>query len=126
MLLKRASRTVSRRAPILHLRRRSGQTVGVDIHDGDLNDRQRAVLDFERTWWQFDELRDDVIRARFGCDLDEYYAELDQVLEHPGAMRHDPLVVRRFQRRRLRRRQALIEHGSRHASDDMDELWSEG
>jgi Protein of unknown function (DUF3263) len=90
----------------------------VDPSDGELTDRQREMLDFERTWWQFDESRDHLIGTRFGCSPDEYYAELDQVLEQPGAMRHDPLVVRRFQRRRLRRRRALIE-GSPHTTDGM-------
>jgi hypothetical protein len=73
----------------------------------DLTDRQRDMLDFERTWWQLDEPRDDLIMARFGCTADEYYTELNAVLELPGAMAHDPLVVRRFQRRRVRRRRAL-------------------
>ena len=81
----------------------------MDVPNGDLTDRQRQLLDFERTWWQFDESRDELITARFGCSPDEYDAELDEVLDHPGAMHHDPLVVRRFQRRRLRRRRALIE-----------------
>jgi hypothetical protein len=75
----------------------------------ELTPRQREMLEFERTWWQFDEPREDLIRARFGCDADEYYAELNQVLELPGAMAHDPLVVRRFHRRRLRRRRSLLE-----------------
>ena len=87
----------------------TGQTGSVDVPNGDLTDRQRELLDFERTWWQFDESREELIGARFGCSPDEYDAELDQVLLHPGAMRHDPLVVRRFQRRRLRRRRSLIE-----------------
>jgi hypothetical protein len=72
-----------------------------------LTDRQRAMLDFERTWWQSDEPRDDLIRARFGVGTDEYYVELNQVLELPGAMAHDPLVVRRFHRRRARRRRTI-------------------
>lgn len=73
----------------------------------ELTERQRAILDFERTWWQSDEPRDDAIRARFGVSADEYYVELNQVLELPGAMAHDPLVVRRFHRRRARRRRTL-------------------
>jgi Protein of unknown function (DUF3263) len=100
---------VSGCGPILHFGVAAGQTVSVDVPDDELTDRQRELLDFERTWWQFDDSRDKLIRARFGCGPDEYDAELDQVLEHPGAMRHDPLVVRRFQRRRLRRRRVLNE-----------------
>ena len=55
----------------------AGQTVPVDGIESELTDRQRDVLDFERTWWQFDESRDELIRARFGCRPDEYDAELD-------------------------------------------------
>jgi hypothetical protein len=84
----------------------------MENENGELTDRQRDMLDFERTWWQFDDLRDEHIRARFDCSADEYYAELNQVLELPGAMAHDPLVVRRFQRRRLRRRRSLMDGGS--------------
>jgi len=79
---------------------------------GDLTPRQREMLEFERVWWQFDEPREDLIKARFACTADEYYAELNQVLELPGAMAHDPLVVRRFRRRRLRRRRSLFEANS--------------
>ena len=89
----------------------------------ELTPRQRDMLDFERTWWQFDEPREDAVRARFGCSADEYYSELNQVLELPGAMVHDPLVVRRFHRRRLRRRRSLLEagslgHGANHNTND--------
>ena len=66
----------------------------------EFTDRHRAMLDFERTWWQLDDPRDEAIRARFACTTDDYYAELNLVLELPEAMDHDPLVVRRFQRRR--------------------------
>lgn len=85
-----------------------------------LTERQRELLDFERTWWQFDEHRDDLIRARFGCEPDEYYAELNRVLELPAAMAHDPLVVRRFHRRRLRRRRLLSEGGRAPADATAD------
>jgi hypothetical protein len=72
-----------------------------------LSERQQAMLEFERTWWQFDEPRDELIAVRFACTTDEYYAELTQLLERPEAMAHDPLVVRRFQRRRVRRRRMI-------------------
>ena len=78
----------------------------------EFTDRHRAMLDFERTWWQLDDPRDEAIRARFACTTDDYYAELNLVLELPEAMDHDPLVVRRFQRRRLRRRRSLLDPGT--------------
>jgi hypothetical protein len=80
--------------------------------EGGLSERHRLMLEFERTWWQLDMARDDAVRARFGCSTDEYYAELNRVLQLPEAMDHDPLVVRRFQRRRLRRRRDLLDPGT--------------
>jgi hypothetical protein len=85
---------------------RSERTAGADP---TLSERHRAMIDFERTWWRLETPRDDVIRARFRCTADEYYAELHRVLELPEAMAHDPVVVRRFHRRRQRRRRALLD-----------------
>lgn len=67
------------------------------------------MLELERTFWTFDEPKETVIRARFQCSADEYYAELNQLLERPEALAHDPLVVRRLQRQRLRRRRERLE-----------------
>jgi hypothetical protein len=77
-----------------------------------ITERQRAILDFERTFWTFDEPKDTVVRARFQCSADEYYAELNDILETPEALEHDPLVVRRLQRQRLRRRRERRETGT--------------
>jgi hypothetical protein len=74
-----------------------------------LSERYAAMLDFERAWWNHDEPRDQVIRARFQCSPDEYYAELTMVLEDPDAVDHDPLVVRRLKRLRLRARKARLD-----------------
>ena len=48
-----------------------------------ITERQQAMLEFERTFWTFDEPKESVIRARFQCSADEYYAELNELLEHP-------------------------------------------
>lgn len=78
------------------------------------------MLEFERSWWNHDEPKDVLIRARFQCSADEYYAELNELLEQPEAMEHDPLVVRRLARHRVRRRRARMDsgteaHGGAHA-----------
>lgn len=75
-----------------------GKAVGV------ITERQQAILEFERTFWTYDDPKETVIRSRFQCSADEYYAELNELLESPEALAHDPLVVRRLQRQRLRRR----------------------
>jgi hypothetical protein len=69
-----------------------------------LSERHAAMLDFERSWWTNDESRDQVVRARFQCSPEDYQAELTTVLDDPAALDHDPLVVRRLKRLRLRAR----------------------
>lgn len=74
-----------------------------------LTERQLAMIEFEGTWWHHDESRDVLIRARFACSPDEYYRELNDVLDHPLALSADPLVVRRLRRQRERRRRARLD-----------------
>ena len=74
-----------------------------------LTERERAIIEFEATWWTRDESRDALIRARFACSVEDYYQELNRLLDHPGALSFDPLVVRRLRRQRDRRRRARID-----------------
>ena len=77
-----------------------------------ITERQQAILEFERTFWTYDDPKETVIRARFQCSADEYYAELNELLELPAALEHDPLVVRRLQRQRVRRRRERLDTGT--------------
>lgn len=81
-----------------------------------LSERHAAMLDFERSWWSNTEPRERVIRARFQCSPDEYHAELTAVLDDPAALDHDPLVVRRLARLRLRARKMRHDGGEIAAS----------
>lgn len=77
-----------------------------------ITERQQAMLEFERTFWTFDDPKETLVRARFQCSIDEYHAELNDLLEQPEALAHDPLVVRRLQRQRVRRRRERLETGT--------------
>ena len=77
-----------------------------------ISERHQAMLEFERSFWTLDEPKPGAIRARFQCSVDEYYSELNELLEQPEAMAHDPLVVRRLQRQRLRRRRERLDTGT--------------
>jgi hypothetical protein len=74
-----------------------------------LSDRDRAILDFERTWWTEPGPKDAAIRARFGVSTTRYYRLLNDVLDASDAMVYDPLVVLRLRRLRDRRRRARFE-----------------
>ncbi|NND75077.1 MAG: DUF3263 domain-containing protein [Ilumatobacter sp.] len=83
-----------------------------------LSERHAAMLDFERSWWSNEEPRDQVVRARFQCSPEEYHAELAAVLADPDALGHDPLVVRRLKRLRLRARKLRIDRDATAGSGD--------
>jgi Protein of unknown function (DUF3263) len=72
----------------------------------ELTERERALLDFEGDWWTRDDPKDTLVRAIFSCSLDDYYQELNRLVEVPAALIYDPLVVRRLIRLRDRRRRA--------------------
>ena len=74
-----------------------------------LTDRDRAILEFERSWWNEPGPKEAAIRARFELSTTRYYEILNELLEMPEAMEHDPLAVRRLRRLRDRRRRARFE-----------------
>jgi hypothetical protein len=74
----------------------------------DLSAHERAILDFERSWWCFPGPKESAIRARLGLSTSHYYRVLGQLLESPAAFEYDPLTVKRLRRsRELRRRSRL-------------------
>ena len=93
--------------------RRSGvleQDPGVDDHQGvALTQRDRDILDFERSWWTATSPKDVQIRERFELSATRYYQILNEMLDTEEAMAYDPLVVRRLHRQRDRRRRARLE-----------------
>jgi hypothetical protein len=74
-----------------------------------LSEREMAVLDFERTWWTQDGVKATLIRERFACSEDDYYTTLNELLDRPEALEHDPLMVRRLLRFRDRRRRNRLD-----------------
>lgn len=77
-----------------------------------LGERERSILDFERSWWQTPGPKEGAIRAHFGLSTTRYYQLLNDLLDDDDALRYDPLVVRRLRRLRDRRRRARYEDGS--------------
>jgi Protein of unknown function (DUF3263) len=74
-----------------------------------LIDREQAILDFERTWWTRDGLKDAMVRELFQVELAVYYQTLNELLDRQDALDYDPLVVRRLRRLRDRRRRARVD-----------------
>jgi len=76
-----------------------------------LTDRDRAILDFERTWWSEPGRKGAAIQARFGVSPARYYQVLNDLIGSPEAAAYDPLVVRRLRKLRTNRRRARLEGG---------------
>lgn len=73
------------------------------------SERDKAILDFERSWWAEPGPKEAGIRRRFALSPTRYYELLRELLETPEAAAYDPLVVRRLRRVRSRRRRARLE-----------------
>jgi hypothetical protein len=76
-----------------------------------LTDRDRAILDLERTWWSEPGPKGATIQARIGLSPARYYQLLAALIGSPEAAAYDPLVVRRLRKLRANRRRARIEGG---------------
>jgi hypothetical protein len=75
----------------------------------ELSDRERAILDFERSWWQRTGPKEAAIREWLALSPTRYYELLAELVDHPGAHAYDPLVILRLRRTRDRRRRARFE-----------------
>jgi hypothetical protein len=69
----------------------------------ELSQRDIDVLDFERSWWKHEGVKERAIKDRFDMSATRYYQVLNELLENPAALEYDPILVKRLQRLRLSR-----------------------
>jgi uncharacterized protein DUF3263 len=77
-----------------------------------LSDHELAVLDFERSWWTEDGVKDVLIEQRLELTSARYYQLLNELLDRADALEHDPLLVKRLRRLRDRKRRARLDAAS--------------
>lgn len=65
---------------------------------GELTDRDRAMLDLERSWWRVPGGKEAAIRERFGLTATRYYQLLDALIDRPEALIADPMLIKRLRR----------------------------
>jgi hypothetical protein len=61
-----------------------------------LSKRDKAVLDFERSWWLVPGPKDRAVQEHLGMSAGRYYQILRDLLDDSEAMTYDPLTVRRL------------------------------
>lgn len=79
-----------------------------ELHDGEsgLSARDVQILDFERQWWKYAGAKEQGIRDQFAMSATRYYQVLNGLIDTPGALEHDPLLVKRLRRLRSSRQRA--------------------
>lgn len=75
----------------------------------ELSDHERALIDFERGWWQLGSRKDVAIRARFEMSASSYYRALHGLVDRAAALQYDALTVLRLRKRREQARRDRIE-----------------
>jgi hypothetical protein len=74
---------------------------GYDV--GELTERDRKILAFERQWWKYAGAKEQAIRDLFDMSATRYYQVLNALIDRPEALVHDPMLVKRLRRLRATR-----------------------
>jgi len=69
-------------------------------NDFELTARDKEILELERQWWKYSGAKEQAIRELFGMSATRYYQVLNALVDHPGAMSFDPMLIKRLQRMR--------------------------
>ncbi len=70
---------------------------------GQLSDRDRDILAFERQWWKYAGAKETAIRDLFDLSATRYYQVLNTLIDRPEALMADPMLVKRLRRLRSTR-----------------------
>ncbi len=69
----------------------------------ELSERDRRILDFERTWWKLQGSKEQAIRETFDLSATRYYQSLNALIDTQAALAYDAMLVKRLQRLRAGR-----------------------
>ena len=73
---------------------------------GDLSDRDREIIAFERQWWKYAGAKEQAIRELFDMSATRYYQVLNALIDDPAALEADPMLIKRLHRLRATRQRA--------------------
>jgi Protein of unknown function (DUF3263) len=83
-----------------------GALSGLESVTGELSDRDREILAFERHWWKYAGAKEQAVRDLFDMSATRYYQVLNALLDRPEALAADPMLVKRLRRLRAARQRA--------------------
>ena len=73
---------------------------------GELTDRDRDIIGFERQWWKYAGAKEQAIRELFDMSATRYYQVLNALIDNPVAREADPMLIKRLYRLRASRQRA--------------------
>jgi hypothetical protein len=73
---------------------------------GELSERDREIIAFERQWWKYAGAKEQAIRDLFDMSATRYYQVLNALIDSPAALEVDPMLVKRLRRLRASRQRA--------------------
>jgi hypothetical protein len=79
---------------------------GAGAPGGDLTQREREILAFERQWWKYAGAKEQAVRELFDMSATRYYQVLNALIDRPDALAFDPMLVKRLRRMRASRQRA--------------------
>ena len=86
----------------MHQERYSGKCAGLNDVGNTLpmmlGSLDKAILDFERTWWCQPGAKDKAIEFSLGLTSAAYYERLRRLIALSSALEYDPLTVKRVHR----------------------------
>ena len=68
-----------------------------------LSERDREIIAFERQWWKYAGSKETAIKELFDMSSTRYYQVLNALIDHPAALEHDPMLIKRLRRLRQSR-----------------------
>jgi Protein of unknown function (DUF3263) len=73
---------------------------------GELSDRDREIIAFERQWWKYAGAKEQAVRELFDMSATRYYQVLNALIDNPSALEADPMLIKRLHRLRASRQRA--------------------
>jgi hypothetical protein len=76
------------------------------VASGELTEREREILAFERQWWKYAGAKEQAIKDLFDLSATRYYQVLNALLDRPEALVADPMLIKRLRRLRTTRQRS--------------------
>ena len=73
---------------------------------GQLSERDREIIAFERQWWKYAGAKEQAIRELFDMSATRYYQVLNALIDSSAALEADPMLIKRLRRLRASRQRA--------------------